>query len=229
MFTRAADPALGGTNPPGGRSRSRAAPAAAAAALARRRGDFERACQLDERALTFDPDDPLATLGRAEDARATGDVATARRMFEAAATLDPGWAAPWLGLARVELDRGEPAAAARWSRIAAEQEPDAPAAWLTCAEAERRAGRRGEALAALDRALALAASAADPQTLVRVAAAQQALGGIERARRTLRLARTFRREPNETPEGRALARVLRAAGREAEARWLEQEMSEELR
>lgn len=144
LWSRAAE-----TNPASGRATLNLANALLEA------GDVAGARAWLDRAAAIDPEDRLLRLNRAVIAAETGDTEDARRLLGRLVAEDPGdWPAQ-LRLAHLELEAGAAdTAAGRYEAVLRKHGLSAEA-WAGLGVARARQGRREDARAALQRALAL--------------------------------------------------------------------------
>jgi tetratricopeptide (TPR) repeat protein len=131
---------------------------------------FERTWQRgDYWALVVLPPDRLpVSAGEATVLRAAAGIERARRLDEAArayARIEgrwPGSLGALMGLGNVRYAQGDMTAAETAFRRAAESHPTAPAPWNNLAYVLRELGRKADALAAAEQAVALAGDDAEP-------------------------------------------------------------------
>ena len=133
-------------------------------------GTFERTwARADHWALVVTGPDRLPAtaalepaLGAALGIERAGRVPDAATAYETIAARWPESFGAWMGLGNTRFALKDPAAAERAFRKAAEADPTAPQAWNNLAYALAEQGRRAEAIAAAERAVALGGANADP-------------------------------------------------------------------
>ena len=153
-----------------------------------------------------------------------GDVEGARAHFEEATRNDPANAAVWIALAGAQSASGDAFASGATLTHAAQLLPQEPALWAALAEHHRSDGQMRQALEAIERALRLAPGRADWLTFQ--GELLISLGHADRAQSALREA--LSRRPGDTTARLALAQVLEAQGKIADAADLILELREGL-
>jgi tetratricopeptide (TPR) repeat protein len=101
-------------------------------------------------------------LGAALGIERAGRAAEAATAYETIAAKWPDSFGAWMGLGNTRFALKDFAAAERAFRKAGEADPKAPQAWNNLAYALAGQGRRAEAIAAAERAVALGGDAAEP-------------------------------------------------------------------
>jgi Tfp pilus assembly protein PilF len=132
------------------------------------RGEAAQALAWLERAEALAPADPQIALNRAVAAAQLGDRAGARRLLSELLARDAHAWPVRLRLAHLELEDGRAAQAASHYEAIVRVHPLAAEAWAGLGVARHREGRDAEALAALDRALALDPAVQNAEALRRL-------------------------------------------------------------
>ncbi|HEX9670429.1 MAG TPA: sulfatase-like hydrolase/transferase, partial [Thermoanaerobaculia bacterium] len=196
-----------------------------AAQEALEQGGVDAALAIFEEVLAAEPDNRFALSRSGVALLRRGDLERAIPRLERAARADPLAAETRSALAEaLTLAGRDQEAIALWTVIVSQQ-PRWATAWSNLGTSLGRAGRGGDAVRALERALEL--EPADPDRLARLAFARHAAGDREGAIRDLRLL-AERLGAERFPHRAALGLLLLRAGRAPEARrWLAASRDEE--
>lgn len=161
----------------------------------RKAGDADRAIRAFEQALRLAPKQAEPYLALAQAYLSQGDLARAASSAEGAISVAPDQAAPLLLRAEIALRADDPRGAQKRVEIALRMKPDDPTALHVLARTQALLGRRGEALATLEKAIPLAAEPL-PLLLERIRLLEKQQGAESSLAALQQLAERYPEEPS---------------------------------